>query len=130
LYTFSNLDWVYEGFYIQNSLNYFSTAKTKVIPSWIADFLTPISLAHWIMQDGSRQKKQGINIATNSFSHTECLFLAELLTKNFNLKTSVIKTGTLDQWRISIWKQSMDDLVDIVPSMHYKFEGYLPLKQK
>ena len=87
------------------------------------------------MQDASRQKKQGINIATNSFTHAECLFLAELLTKIFNLKTSVIKTGTLDQWRISIWKQSMDDLVDIVgpyivPSMHYKFEGYLPLKQK
>lgn len=80
-------------------------------------------------------KKQGINIATNSLTHAECLFLAELLTKIFNLKTSVIKTGTLDQWRISIWKQSMDDLVyvvgpHIVPSMYYKFEGYLPLKQK
>jgi hypothetical protein len=41
----------------------------------------------------------------------------------------------LDQWRISIWKQSMDDLVNIVgpfivSSMHYKFEEYLPLKQK
>ena len=63
------------------------------------------------------------------------MFLAELLTQKFNLKTSVIKTGTLNQWRISIWKQSMDDLVDVVgpylvPSMHYKFEGYFPLKQK
>lgn len=47
LYTFSNLDWVFDGFYKQNNLNSISSTKTKVIPSWIADFLTPISLAHW-----------------------------------------------------------------------------------
>ena len=54
------------------------------------------------MQDGSYQKGQGINIATNSFTFKECEFLACILTKKYNLKTSVIKTGTPNQWRISV----------------------------
>jgi len=45
------------------------------------------------MQDGSRQIGQGVNLATNSFTHADCLFLGKILKKNFNLKTSVVKTG-------------------------------------
>lgn len=33
-----------------------------------------MGLAHWIMQDGSRQKKQGIIVATNNFTFNECIF--------------------------------------------------------
>ena len=54
------------------------------------------------MQDGSYQKNQGIFIATNSFSYEDCKFLASILTKNYKLKTSVVKTGKPNQWRISI----------------------------
>ena len=80
------------------------------------------------MQDGSFQKGQGINIATNCFTYDECLFLARILTKKYNLKTSVIKTGIPNQWRISIWKESMPLLREIVksyfiPEMEYKL-GY------
>jgi hypothetical protein len=45
------------------------------------------------MQDGTRQIGQGIYIATNSFTYSECLFLANILNKKYNLKTSVIKAG-------------------------------------
>ena len=45
------------------------------------------------MQEGSHQKEQGINIATNSFSYEDCTFLVRILTNKYNLKTSVIKTG-------------------------------------
>jgi len=31
-----------------------------------------MGLAHWIMQDGSRQKNQGITLATNSFTYEDC----------------------------------------------------------
>ena len=134
LFTFSSLYWVYEGFYPNKKSDPNNLSNNiKVIPSWFDEFLTPLSLAHWIMQDGSRQKGQGINIATHSFTHEECVFLADLLNKKFNLKTSVVKTGTLDQWKISVWKRSIVDLADIispytVPSMYYKLEGYLPIK--
>ena len=49
------------------------------------------------MQDGSYQKGQGINLATNSFTYNECQFLANILTQKYNFKTSVIKTGTPNQ---------------------------------
>jgi hypothetical protein len=59
------------------------------------------------MQDGSYQKGQGISIATNNFTYDECLYLADLLSHKYKLKTSVVKTGIPNQWKISIWKQSM-----------------------
>ena len=72
------------------------------------------------MQDGSYQKGQGINIATNSFTFKECEFLACILTKKYNLKTSVIKTETPNQWscvRCSVWKESMPVLIELLE--HY-----------
>ena len=66
------------------------------------------------MQDGSYQKGQGINIATNSFSYEDCNFLAKILTNKYNLKTSVIKGGKPHQWRISIWKESLPRLIELV----------------
>ena len=82
------------------------------------------------MQDGSRQQKQGINLATNCFTYEECIFLANILTDKFNLKTSVVKAGKENQWKISIHKASMQDLASIVgkyiiPEMRYKLDGYL-----
>lgn len=107
-----------------------SVITRKRVPLWIEIFITPLGLAHWIMQDGSRQKGQGISIATNSFTYEECKFLANILNNKFGLKTSVVKTGKPNQWRISIWKESMHLLVRItipyiIEEMKYKFEGFL-----
>ena len=92
--------------------------------------LTPIGLAHWIMQDGSFQRGQGIYLATNCFTYEECKYLANILSHNYQFKTSVIKTGVPNQWRISIWKESMPMLIKIVspyfiPEMEYKLKGHL-----
>jgi hypothetical protein len=62
------------------------------------------------MQDGSYQKGQGVYLATNSFTYEECQFLANILTKKYKFKTSVVKSGLPNQWRISIWKESMPNL--------------------
>lgn len=59
----------------------------------MGEFITPMGLAHWIMQDGSRQINQGISIATNSFTYDYCLYLSKILQNKYNLKTSVIKAG-------------------------------------
>lgn len=77
------------------------------------------------MQVGSYQKGQGINIATNCFTYEECQILANILTRKYKFKTSVIKTGKPDQWRITIWKESMPNLRKIlepyfIPEMMYK----------
>jgi LAGLIDADG DNA endonuclease family len=49
------------------------------------------------MQDGSRQKGQGVSLATNSFTYNECMKLANILTNKFGLKTSVVKAGKPNQ---------------------------------
>ena len=124
-HSFTNLLWIYNSFYYE-----VNGTITKKVPDWIGEYITPIGLAHWIMQDGSRQKNQGINIATNNFSYKDCVYLSKILTEKYGLKTSVIKAGVVDQWKISIWKQSMNDLVSIVKpyivdEMKYKFIGYI-----
>jgi len=121
LFTFTSLTWIFDSFYTKADGN----PKKKRVPFFISEYLTPIGLAHLIMQDGSYQKGQGIFIATNSFTYEDCKFLAMILSNKFNLKTSVIKTGIPDQWRISIWKNSLPRLVELVepyfiPEMKYK----------
>lgn len=125
LFTFTSLVWVYDSFYINVN------GKTvKRVPNWIEIYITPIGLAHWIMQDGSRQINQGIYISTNSFTFVECEFLCEILNRKYKLKSTVVKAGFNNQWRISIWKESMFTLVSIVKpyiidEMKYKFIGYI-----
>jgi hypothetical protein len=123
-FTFTSLMWVYDGFY--HKIN---GKLTKKIPSFLPEFLTPQGLAMWIMEDGSRQIKQGVNIATNSFTLDETLFLADILKTKYDLKCTVIKTGVENQWRISIWKESMNKLGNLispylVPDMTYKIQGH------
>ena len=125
LFTYTSFVWIYDSFY-----HNCDGVIEKRVPSWIGQYITPIGLAHWIMQDGSRQSKQGISLATNSFTYEECNMLCQILSKNFSLKCTVVKTGTVDQWRISIWKQSMSSLVTIVKpyiikEMEYKLAGYI-----
>jgi ubiquinol-cytochrome c reductase cytochrome b subunit len=125
LFTFTSLVWIHDGFY-----HNVDGKQVKRVPEWIHLYLTPLAIAHWFMQDGSRQAGQGVSLATHSFSHEDNVRLAELLTSMYGLKTSVIRTGKEGQWRISIWKRSMPDFVRIVsphmcPTMHYKLEGYI-----
>lgn len=60
----------------------------------------------------------------------ECVFLSEILNRKYKLKSTVVKSGHLNQWRISIWKESMVTLVSrvkpyIIEEMKYKFIGYI-----
>jgi len=125
LFTFTSFGWIYDSFYVN-----IEGIKVKRVPDWIGNFITPIGLAHWIMQDGSKQKGYGIFIATNSFTYEECLFLSKILSEKYKLKTSVVKAGVANQWRIYIWKESMLTLVSIVKpyiidEMKYKFKDFI-----
>ena len=81
------------------------------------------------MDDGGKAAS-GLKIATNSFSLDEVENLANILRKKYNLKTSVIKTGALNQYNLYISKTSMKDLVEIIKpyfhsSMYYKLNGHI-----
>jgi len=114
-WTYSSLNWVYDLWYVNN---------IKVVPSNIGDYLNPIALAIWIMDDGSKVGS-GLKLCTNSFTYLECLLLVRVLFDNFNLKSTIQSAGVSEQYNIYIWKESMPLLREIVlpyvhPSMKYK----------
>jgi len=116
-WTYSSFNWIYDNFYINN---------VKIVPSILDQFLTPLALAIWIMDDGSKVDG-GLKLCTNSFSFADCNFLVKLLHENFNLKASVQSTGAKnkEQYHIYIWKETMPLLREIVgpyvhSSMKYK----------
>jgi len=113
-YTFLNWMWLYKLFY--------TNSKVKVIPNNIAELLTPLALAIWIMDDGT-WKKPGVRIATNCFTKQEVELLKLTLEIKFNLKSSLHKNN--DKYQLYIKQESIPLLRELVlpyfvPSMLYK----------
>lgn len=83
----------------------------KIIPSDIACWLTPISLAHWICGDGQLVKKGGITLCTDNYTLTEVNTPVESLKHQFNADCSIHKkkgkSGSIYH-RIYIKKGSFD----------------------
>lgn len=107
--------WTYTSFNFIHDLFYFE--KVKRVPNNIAEYLTPLALAIWIMDDGAKVSSprwRGIKLCTNSFSYSDCLLLVEVLHINFKLKASVQSTGANNQYNVYIWKESMPTLKNIV----------------
>jgi ubiquinol-cytochrome c reductase cytochrome b subunit len=114
-WTYTSFNWIYDLWYNNN---------IKQVPKCIEEYLTPLALAIWIMDDGAKVSK-GLKLNTNSFSYNDCLLLIKALNSNFNIKASIQSTGKKDQYLIYIWNESMTDLINIVsphiiPEMKYK----------
>lgn len=114
-WTYTSFNWIRDAWYKEGR---------KCVPPFIGQYLTPLALAIWIMDDGSKLGK-GLKFSTNSFTYDECLLLIKVLNENFNLKATVQYAGSKDQHIIYIWKQSMKDLRNIIspyiiPEMRYK----------
>ena len=114
-WTFASFNWIHELWYLNNQ---------KIVPKNIGQYLTPLGLSIWIMDDGCKGG-DGLKLCTNSFSYSDCLLLIKVLFDNFNIKSSVESAGCADQYVIYIWKESMPLLRDIVlpyvhSSMKYK----------
>jgi len=103
-WTYTSFNWIHDVWYVDG---------IKKIPSCIDIYLTPLSLAIWIMDDGSKSS-EGLKLCTNSYAYSECLFLIKILNDKFKLKASVQSAGKKDQYIIYIWKESMPILREIV----------------
>jgi hypothetical protein len=93
----------------------------KVVPSNIAELLTPLSLAYWISDDGSFCKTKSIvTLCTESFTLEEVTLLANTLNTKWDLKCYINKTNN-GGFRILIPRKSLPVLQsllkDIMPSM-------------
>jgi len=118
-WTFSSFNWINEIFYPNGNI--------KVVPYNLKEFLSPLALAVWIMDDGTTLPS-GLKIATNSFTKQEVKFLCEILFKKYNIKANPNKDG--NQWVLYIHAISMPTLVKIiqphmVPSMYRKLGKYI-----
>jgi hypothetical protein len=107
--------------------NLFYVNGKKVVPSNIAELLTPSGLAYWICDDGSPKASGGLTLCTNSFSVKEVSLLVDILTTQFGLIVT-IHTTEKGHKVIYISKKSMDKLRSIVkphivPSMLYKIHS-------
>lgn len=67
----------------------FYKGKVKVIPSNIKDFLNPLSIAVWYMDDGTKGKGNWGRIATCCFTYEECELLSKALNDLIGIKTIV-----------------------------------------
>jgi ubiquinol-cytochrome c reductase cytochrome b subunit len=105
--SYYSLNWVHDLWYVN---------KVKIVPSIIGEYLTPLALAIWIMDDGSKAGS-GIKLCTNSFTYTDCMLLVKVLYENFKLKATVQSAGVSNQYHIYIFKESMPLLREIV--IHY-----------
>jgi len=117
-WTFSSLNWIQELWYVNGK---------KSVPSNIGEYLDPLALAIWIMDDGSKVGS-GLKLSTNSFSYSDCLLLVKVLYDNFNIKASIQSASAgpkNPQSHIYVWKEVMPLLCEIVEpyvhsSMKYK----------
>ena len=96
----------------------------KIIPANIASLLcSPLTLAIWVMDDGSRSKN-ALLINTQAFSTEENILLRECLWANFGIEAKLHTDK--GKPRIYIPKKSNTRLSELVrpyliPSMKYKF---------
>lgn len=116
-WTYTSFNWIHELWYANG---------IKRVPDCIDLYLTPLALAIWIMDDGAKVGK-GLKFSTNSYSYGDCLKLVNALANNFNIKSTIQSAGVKDQHIIYIWKESMDNLRNIVSpymikEMRYKID--------
>jgi hypothetical protein len=113
-YSFTSLVWIYNAFYNDG---------IKTVPSILRSYMTPLTLAIWISDDGG-WAGSGVRIATHSFPFDEVNFLINLLKEKFDLNCTIqlINSG---KYQIYIKSDSIKSLRDLIlpflhPSMHYK----------
>ena len=103
-WTYASFNFIYELFYKEGK---------KIVPSYdiLYEIITPLALATWIMDDGSKRIGGGLLLHTNSFTFDEVKRLSRLLNEKFNLKTTIRSNK---YHLIYIKKESMDLLRNIV----------------
>jgi len=117
---------IYNTFYIGSG---YRTGR-KIIPPNVQDYLDPLVIAVWIMDDGSYSGGK-IDISTYAFSIDEVLLLCRSLEKRYDLSPRYYKDRDKGH-RMYFRKSVTEKLVDlirpyIVPSMSYKIGSRNPV---
>jgi ubiquinol-cytochrome c reductase cytochrome b subunit len=117
-FTYSSFNWIHDEFYPK-------PLGRKIIPKIIEQYLSPMALAIWIMDDGTKFKNKGLKFCTNLFTLKEIQYLSLILKNKYSLDSSIHKVSVVNQYNIYIPKSNLNNLIKIVkpyihPSMQYK----------
>ena len=108
---------------------YFIKKGKKVISPNIENYITPLTLAIWISDDGtfipSTGGRGGVRIACNSFTLIEVEYLVTILRNKFDLDCTIQRTYLKNKYSIYIKKNSIIKLESLIlpylhVSMYYK----------
>ena len=104
----------------------FYREKRKIVPLDLE--LTPLSMAVWFMDDGSRKSSQcrGLYLNTQNYRGEEVELLRSALRRDIGIETSVRQQR--DGLQIYVPSPSVAELIsfisaDVLPSMRYKLPG-------
>lgn len=103
--------------------------KKKIVSKEILNLLTPISLAFWFSDDGSRCKHRGLALHTNCFSYEEVNLICEWFFEKYEIICKPQKRAK-NQWVVFFSNKTSKKFVELVlPYTHdlmkYKFKGIL-----
>jgi len=103
----------------------FYKGRRKVVPDSIHDLLVePIMLAVWFMDDGSKNRNDGLILNTQCFRKNETMRLKDCLSRNFGLDHVSLERDK-NGWRLYVGKQSASRMTEIMrpyvlPDLAYK----------
>ena len=72
----------------------------KIKSRYNDQYLSPIALFIWIMDDGTWIKNIGIKLCTNCFTLSDIKKLVNILENKYKLKVAIHATGVLNQYNI------------------------------
>lgn len=95
--------------------------KKKIIPIEIGELLTYVSLAYWLMDDGSYKANGGRHLSTEGYKEEEVKLLVIAMRKNFGIDPSIhVKNKDKGQNVIYIKKADVMRIKSkLIPYMHY-----------
>lgn len=124
-YSHQTLQFYFNYFYrIQPAVIGQPIRAKKIVPKTIHKFLTARALAYWFMDDGTYNTNKSLLkyylFSTQGFEKFEVDRLAEAITINFGIKTSVHKDK--NKWRIYILAESSELFLNLItPYLHQDF---------
>lgn len=120
-WSFFSLNYIYDSFYVEG---------TKIRPNleFLEVFCTPLAIAIWFMDDGSKHSCGGVQFHTNCFTLDEVQTLQGFLYQKYGLNSTRTKKQGMDPNRgyiLYIPKKDLPLFISIVkpymhPSMYYK----------
>ena len=103
--------------------NEFYVGPKKIIPEKLIEWLTPLALSVWIMDDGTRAGNQ-LRINSQSFTYDENQKLARILEAKFGIESTINRDKHLFRLRIREKSMALTKKLTvpyIIPNMLYKF---------